>query len=339
MGDAPRAPADIDHYLAVNVRKLREHRGLSQGDLALRMIAQGFAFTQATISKIEAGQRSVKVSEAIALGHALDMRGWGQLTARPEISQRRVELETADREAREAYEALQVAATTYLRKQGDLSVTVREAQDAGLESEAQDLISKWLDKPGEQAVIEARVQHDGRDNARGRQEAQVAAILRTLRERGLDVPGPEAWDHAVPERKHPLAPHLWEAEHPFYGDDGDDEALSSFAELRECLAGHPRDGSTVIYRWDWYCPDPDTSIPGEREELIIYGLFPRVPKTWSLRCPISKDQEDEVRVWLRGPHVLGQLAPLWTPVLDAEAFAAIRLWSGAVDDATPRFDL
>lgn len=125
-------------------------------------------------------------------------------------------------------------------------------------------------------------------------------------------------------------PHLWEFDHPFYGDESDDEALSSFAELRECLAGHPHDGSTVIYRWDWYVPDED-SFTEDREELIIFGLFPRVPKTWSLSCPISKNQEDEVREWLRGPDVLGQLALVWAPVLDDVSPTA----NGAVVDTNP----
>jgi hypothetical protein len=114
-------------------------------------------------------------------------------------------------------------------------------------------------------------------------------------------------------------PHLWEYDHPFYGDDGQYEELSSFAELTQALAGHPHDGSTVIYRWDWLGPHSSHASPDRREELVIYGLFPRKSMTWSLACPISKDQEDEVRAWLRGPDVLGQLAPVWAPVLDEVA--------------------
>ncbi len=113
--------------------------------------------------------------------------------------------------------------------------------------------------------------------------------------------------------------HLWEYDHPFYGDDGQYEELSSFAELKQALARHPHDGSTVIYRWDWLGPHSRYADPDRREELVIYGLFPRKSMTWSLSCPISKDQEDEVRAWLRGSDVLGQLAPVWAPVLDEEA--------------------
>lgn len=117
-------------------------------------------------------------------------------------------------------------------------------------------------------------------------------------------------------------PHLWEFDHPFYGGDGQYEALSSFAELREALASHPHDGSTVIYRWDWLGPHSRDADPDTREELWIFGVFPRKSMAWSLSCPISKDQEDEVRDWLRGPDVLGQLAPVWSPLLDEVAPSA-----------------
>lgn len=110
--------------------------------------------------------------------------------------------------------------------------------------------------------------------------------------------------------------HLWEFDHPFYGADGQDEELSSFAELKEALASHPHDGSTVIYRWDWRGPHSRYAAPDAPEELVIFGLFPRRSMTWSLRCPISKDQEDKVKDWLLSPDVLGQLAPIWAPLLD-----------------------
>jgi hypothetical protein len=124
------------------------------------------------------------------------------------------------------------------------------------------------------------------------------------------------------ERAEPARPrltHLWEYDHPFYGDDTDATHVDSLAEAKEMLAGHSHDGSTVIYRWDWLGPHSGDADPDQREELVVYGLYPRIGHTWSLSCPISKDQEDEVRAWLRGPNVLGQLAPVWAPVLDEVA--------------------
>lgn len=113
--------------------------------------------------------------------------------------------------------------------------------------------------------------------------------------------------------------HLWEHDHPFYGDGGQSEEIGSFAELQQALAGHPHDGSTVIYRWDWLGPHSRHGDADSPEELVIFGLFPRKGMTWSLSCPISKDQEAEVAAWLAGPDVLGQLAPAWAPILDHAA--------------------
>jgi hypothetical protein len=133
-----------------------------------------------------------------------------------------------------------------------------------------------------------------------------------------DTGEPVSIERLIVEKGRPMA-HLWEFDHPYYGADGQYKALSSFAELREALANHPHDGSTVIYRWDWHGPHSPNADPDEPEELVIFGLFPRKSMTWSLSCPINKDQEAEVRDWLRGPDVLGQLTPMWTPLLDEVA--------------------
>jgi len=115
--------------------------------------------------------------------------------------------------------------------------------------------------------------------------------------------------------------HLWEVHHPFYGNSGgnNDGDLESFAELRELLDGHADDGSTVIYRWDWSGPHTPDAFPDTPEELEVFGLYPRTGQCWSARCPIGKDQEQEVLEWLRGPRMLGALQKLWAPVLDLQA--------------------
>lgn len=191
MSKTPGLPADIDHNIAVNVRELRERSGLSQDELAQRMTDRGFGFSQATIWKIESKQRPVKVSEAAALGNALELRSWTYLTARPEVSRHHAELEAANRNAYQAYEALKAAATEYLRAQIDLSLVVRLARDAGLEVDNR--WRGWLEAPGEKAVIEARVQFDEQDARLEQQHQKVAAILETLREHGHEPPRPEDW--------------------------------------------------------------------------------------------------------------------------------------------------
>ena len=63
MSEADAVFPNIDHHVATNVRAFRERNSLSQEELAQRMSERGFGFSQATIWKIESGQRPVKISE------------------------------------------------------------------------------------------------------------------------------------------------------------------------------------------------------------------------------------------------------------------------------------
>ena len=58
---------DIDQNIAANLRTYREADNISQDELAQRMADRGFGFSQATVWKIESGQRPVRASELIAL--------------------------------------------------------------------------------------------------------------------------------------------------------------------------------------------------------------------------------------------------------------------------------
>lgn len=51
----------------VNVRALRESRGMSQESLAFLMSARGFSFHQTTAQRIESGKRKTSIGEAVAL--------------------------------------------------------------------------------------------------------------------------------------------------------------------------------------------------------------------------------------------------------------------------------
>ena len=64
---------DIDQNIAANLRTYREAGNLSQEELAQRMADRGFGFSQATIWKIESGQRPVKASELVALADSLEV--------------------------------------------------------------------------------------------------------------------------------------------------------------------------------------------------------------------------------------------------------------------------
>lgn len=55
----------------VNVRKIREQRGMTQTELARLMSEEGFPFHQPTVQRLESGQRPLKFTEAFALANVL----------------------------------------------------------------------------------------------------------------------------------------------------------------------------------------------------------------------------------------------------------------------------
>jgi transcriptional regulator with XRE-family HTH domain len=182
MGDTRGPFQDLDQKIAANVREYRENRGLSQDELAQRMTDRGFGFSQATIWKIERGQRPVKASEAAALADALDILSLSFLLADPESGRHEARLDTLHRHCGAAYQAVKDAASTYLELQVNLAFAVREARDAGVGVHI--VWTSWLDTPPERAVIEARVEADHEDDAGRRADEEVDKVLQAFRDRG-----------------------------------------------------------------------------------------------------------------------------------------------------------
>lgn len=66
---------DDELNFARNLAALRERRGLSQSELARRMVERGFdSYSQMTVSRTEKGQRPVRLGEARALAEILGSR-------------------------------------------------------------------------------------------------------------------------------------------------------------------------------------------------------------------------------------------------------------------------
>lgn len=188
MSDVPPSEPDIDRNVAANLRQFRERGGVSQDELAQRMSERGFGFTQATIWKIERGQRPVKISEAVALGESLGMISWTHLTEEPALTRHLADLQDANRRAHEAYNETKAAAARYLEAQVNVVLAVREAQDVGLDTERW---NGWVNIPAERAVIEARVEWNREDEILDQREKKVEAVLATLRQQGYPLVQPE----------------------------------------------------------------------------------------------------------------------------------------------------
>jgi transcriptional regulator with XRE-family HTH domain len=184
MGDTRGPFQDLDQKIAANVREYRESRSLSQDELAQQMTDRGFGFSQATIWKIESGQRPVKASELAALADALDILNVSFLLEEPEFASHDARLALLTHRAREAYDALKAATTAYLEVQMSLAFRLREARDAGAGVRLAWSQSGWLDTPPERAVIEARVEADQEEDARLRIDDEVDKILQAFRDHG-----------------------------------------------------------------------------------------------------------------------------------------------------------
>jgi transcriptional regulator with XRE-family HTH domain len=184
MGTRGDRYTDIDQNIAANLRTYREAAAISQEELAQRMADLGFGFSQATIWKIERGQRPVKASELAALADSLGVMTATSLTRQPDAARHQVQLDQANRTAQDAYQALKQAAADYLDAQVELVVMARLAQDAGVA--VTELHTSWLETPPEEAVIEARVEAD-QEAARSEQvNDAVSKILDALRSNGYD---------------------------------------------------------------------------------------------------------------------------------------------------------
>ena len=71
---------DADSRLGMNVRTLREQKGMPQAALARAMTQQGWQWHQSTVARIESGRQPLRLAEASALaqilGETVDRLTW-----------------------------------------------------------------------------------------------------------------------------------------------------------------------------------------------------------------------------------------------------------------------
>lgn len=73
MSEVERPIQSDDERFAASVKRIREEKGWSQGELARRMTEAGFeGFHQTTISRIEKNERPVRIGEARGLAKVLE---------------------------------------------------------------------------------------------------------------------------------------------------------------------------------------------------------------------------------------------------------------------------
>jgi transcriptional regulator with XRE-family HTH domain len=187
MPDVDDGP--VVEYFAINLRKAREQRGLSQADLAQRVKELGQPCTQATIWKLEQGHREPRLAEAVAIGRALDLWRWSELTRKPDGFNIALTVDWWRQRVYELAEQTRAAATAQIEAQVNLAFAVHEAVDAGFPVEwAEARSGGWLELTPEATVLRevltARVDLESEDEElerrhteRERLEAQIVSAL------------------------------------------------------------------------------------------------------------------------------------------------------------------
>jgi transcriptional regulator with XRE-family HTH domain len=201
----------IDQNIAANVRIYREAGNLSQEELAQRMTERGFGFSQATIWKIERGQRPVKASELAALAESLGGLRLPpmSLTVEPGTAKHRARMQQANQFARGAYDALKAAAAAYIGAQLELVFAAREAHDDGLT--VTELDTSWLSTPPEEAVIQARIETDQEEAQAEQVSDQLDKVLAALRTAGYE---PVLRIEDIVEHEGGGSPRVWTSPQP-----------------------------------------------------------------------------------------------------------------------------
>ncbi|MDX2948174.1 helix-turn-helix domain-containing protein [Streptomyces caniscabiei] len=71
VGPHQTPPTDAERIIGREMRRLRERLGITQQDIAARMIKDGFRFHQTQIAKMERGERPIRVNEWLSIAAAL----------------------------------------------------------------------------------------------------------------------------------------------------------------------------------------------------------------------------------------------------------------------------
>lgn len=111
---------------AANLRAARDARSLTQTQLAELMAGKGFRWHQATVYKVEAGERQIQLGEALALAQILGLNVEQMAAPEDDGLQQRIAVEDAYRRAAAAAHKVAVDNLHYIA----LAAQLREALQA-----------------------------------------------------------------------------------------------------------------------------------------------------------------------------------------------------------------
>jgi transcriptional regulator with XRE-family HTH domain len=149
-----------------NIKARREAIGMSQEHLAEAMTARGFGFTQATVWKVESGQRGVSLTEGLAIAEILSEGrsplSLAALTAAPEIDEARQALEAAGADLVRAADKISTGTADYVQAARAHAAAFRIAADRTPPEARVGAIWQWTEPTAPELVaLAARLRAGG----------------------------------------------------------------------------------------------------------------------------------------------------------------------------------
>ncbi|OJV28047.1 MAG: hypothetical protein BGO26_06195 [Actinobacteria bacterium 69-20] len=152
-----------------NIKARREAIGMSQEHLAEAMTSRGFGFTQATVWKVESGQRGISLTEGIAiaeiLGDSRDQLSLASLMRAPEIDQARQALESASVDLARATVRIEELIAAYIETTKDYAAAYRIATDRTPEKYRTGAVWQWAEPTAPELIaLAARLRDETGDD-------------------------------------------------------------------------------------------------------------------------------------------------------------------------------
>lgn len=113
---------------------------------------------------------------------------------------------------------------------------------------------------------------------------------------------------------------LWDVAHPYYAQEGNYYSNDchfvheSWAEFMDAFGSSDPD-LNLVYRWDWYVPDPedygpDEDLPAEAFKVFVVGQ--RKARLSSYEFPVRREDEPAIRAWLT--ERAKTMTAIWAPL-------------------------
>lgn len=162
--DAETPPELSERRFAENLRTAREEKGVSQVKLAQEMALRGWPWRQQTVTRVESGQRMVRLGEALAVAEILGTN-LTHLTASTRETTAVTLLAGSTSTAKRAFGQIVQWTQTLLSAQRQLRTTVAEVKrdgylDSSLVRDVAKEAAELLEVTPEQAVTEGRTEDE-----------------------------------------------------------------------------------------------------------------------------------------------------------------------------------